>query len=88
MTSNISPERPNARNIHNFTCTMTIIAETMGGPSTIARHIPLIRSLKNNHIVCCKTYEKIIRKSKISVILKFKKKSSKKSSKQRNKKEI
>ena len=31
-----------------------MIADTIGGPSTTARQIPLIKSLKNNHIVCCK----------------------------------
>jgi hypothetical protein len=33
---------------------MTMIAETISGPSITARQIPLNKSLKNNHIVCCK----------------------------------
>lgn len=36
------------------TWTITIIAATMGGPSMTERSIPLIMSLMNIHIVCCK----------------------------------
>lgn len=39
------------------TCTMVMIAATIGGPINIAKTIPLIMSLKNNHIVCCKEKE-------------------------------
>ena len=31
-----------------------MIADTIGGPSKMDNKIPLIISLKNNHIVCCR----------------------------------
>jgi len=47
---------------------MKMIAETIGGPSITARQIPLNKSLKNNHIVCCKIYDNNVRKQKRSGI--------------------
>ena len=35
------------------TCTIKTIAETIGGASRMERQIPLNKSLKNSHIVCC-----------------------------------
>jgi len=40
-------------NGRRFTCTITMIADTIGGPIITARKIPLTMSLKNNHGVCC-----------------------------------
>lgn len=35
------------------TCTMKMIADTIGGPITIARTILFTMSFRNNNIVCC-----------------------------------
>jgi len=42
---------------NDHTCTMTIIAATIGGAIKIARAIPFNSSLKNDHRVCCKTQQ-------------------------------
>jgi hypothetical protein len=44
-----------------FTCTITMIAATIGGPIIMERKIPLIMSLKNNHGVCCRIDDKNVR---------------------------
>lgn len=44
-----------------FTCTITMIAATTGGPIIMERKIPLIMSLKNNHGVCCRIDDKNVR---------------------------
>lgn len=48
--------------VHEFTCTIKMIADTIGGLSITARPIPLNMSLKNSHIVCCQVNLKSIRK--------------------------
>lgn len=45
----------------DLTCTIRIIAATIGGPIKTERSIDLIMSLKNNHIVCCKKDDKKVR---------------------------